>query len=346
MTYREQLIQAFKKIDIDALEDLLDDNKVYMEVSKSTFIKAFRKEFEEEKEYGLTEYDFVEVVSSNAYEKPGKVYKFRKKGFATLMLFFEELDGEIADIYLHYVTLEPYPQEPTFYFKFYEDEKVNFVPTTEYLINLAEMEQKLQEIEALVSQGEVSIDDLISWHIRIQNLAERLGFCVLSDRMFISDIQERNESYSMFISHPQHKAYFKIFYLYSHITDLRYSYENNHFGKREMDEFNRIGQDDEKSKVAWLLKYDRGKIHLVFASNLKKWEETGYIIFDSEPKVVVDGIGILDYYIFSNTYIELYEEIMEKYRPTKEHFDQHPVSGITWNLKTYLKLHQVYLDLL
>lgn len=38
MTEKEQLIQAFKSLDFEALQNLLDDNRSYMDVSKDLFL--------------------------------------------------------------------------------------------------------------------------------------------------------------------------------------------------------------------------------------------------------------------------------------------------------------------
>ena len=47
MKEKEQLIKAFKDLDFEALQNLLDDNKPYMEVSKVLFLSTLKQNIEE-----------------------------------------------------------------------------------------------------------------------------------------------------------------------------------------------------------------------------------------------------------------------------------------------------------
>jgi hypothetical protein len=69
------------------------------------------------------------------------------------------------------------------------------------------------------------------------------------------------------------------------------------------------------------------------------------MILETEPILIVDCSDFLDSFIFHDLYLNVEEEIMNRYHPTPEHFDQNG-GRVICSLENYLKLHNKYLDLL
>ena len=110
-----------------------------------------------------------------------------------------------------------------------------------------------------------------------------------------------------------------------------------------MDIYHKIKTENEKSLVQWLLENENN-----YFFDLKKtdnWEKTGFLILETNPNLLVDCNGYLDGFFLSEIYHNHLEVIMGKYQPTNEHFEQNGGS-VECSLKSYLKLHNKYLDLL
>lgn len=323
MTKKERLIQAFKSLDFKALENLLDDNKSYMDVPKKLFLKTLKKEIESHND--LKSFDSVAEGSCGTCNKGCKAYKF-KTGTLSLKLFFEGNENDVTDIYLCHdlIVNNPNDDEYDIYFNFYEEEKVNFSPTITYSINLQKIEKAIKEFVSFESRGLVSIDEVAHWFNKLKTLAEDIN---LNDP-FVT---------------KKYKAYNKINSLYSKVSELIHNYNNNHLAKIALENYEKISNKEEKEIIRWLL---ANKDNYFFS--LKKtdnWENTGFIVLETEPNLVIDCSEYLDSFIFDRIYYNHWNKIMEKYEPTKEHFEQHG-GRVICTLESYLRLHDKHLDLL
>ncbi len=323
MTEKEQLIQAFKSLDFEALQNLLDDNRSYMDVSKDLFLSRLKKELDEYKK--LITYEKVIEGTCGSCNKGCKAYKFKTDGCPSLNLFFEEKNGKVTDIYLCNGLKVDTPDENDWdiYFKFYEEEKVSFVHTLEFSINLQKIDNAIEDFNRLSASGLVSIQELVNWYDQHKSLADELN---LNDP-FVS---------------LKYKAFEYIDSLYSKVSDLVHNYNENYLAKEALREYEKLNKDDEKMIVSWLLKHESK-----YFFSLKKtdnWEKTGILILETEPSLVVDCSDFLDSFLYNDIYYRHYDEIMTRYEPTKEHFEQNGGS-VERSLESYLKLHNKYTDL-
>ena len=324
MTEKQKLIQAFKSLDFEALEVLLDDNRSYMDVSKDLFLSTLKQKIDEYE--NLKSYESVVEGICNHCNKGCKAYKFKAKNLPSLPLYFEEKDGKVIDIYLCNALKEDKPDEHDWdiYFSFYEEEKVDFKPSLEHLIILQRVEKAVQEFNNLEELGLVPIEESVHWYNKCKILAKEL---------------ELNNPFVRI----KYKAFVHINALYSEVSNVVHNFRKNDFAKNALDKYHKIKAENEKGLVQWLLE---NKNNYFF--ELKKtdnWEKTGFLILETTPNLLVDCNGYLDSFILNEIYYNHFDEIMKKYEPTNEHFEQNGGS-VEYSLESYLKLHRKYLDLL
>lgn len=324
MNEKQELIQAFKSLDFNLLQNLLDDNRPYMDVSKDLFLTTIKGKINQYE--NLKAYEEVIEGTCNSCHKGCKAYKFRAEGFPSLNLFFEEKNDKVTDIYLCNSLKVDIPDENSwnFYFRFYEDEKYNFSPTLEYLITLQRIEKAIQNFNKLETLGLVPIEEVYHWFNSMNTLAIELNL----DDPFVS---------------IDYKAFLHIDSLYNKVSHLIHNYTNNQVAKDALNEYHQLDQKDEKMLVAWLLKHKHN--YFYYIEKTYNWEKTGIIILETKPNLIIDCIDFLDSFRFHGIYNNLHEEIMNKYEPTSEHFKQNGGSD-TFTLENYLRLHNKYLDLL
>ena len=323
MSVKQQLIEAFKMLDFKLLNKLLYDDKSYMDVSKKSFLNALQKEIKRQE--GLKSYETVEEGICNSCNKGCKAYKFKAENQPSLNLFFEEKDNTVSDIYLCNDLKVDSSNEDDWdiYFKFYEEEKVNFSPSINYSINLQRIEKAIDEFKKLEILGLVPIQEVVYWFEKMNDLAKELK---LNDP-FIT---------------KRYKEYKSIDSLYNEVSNLVHNYTKIDLAKTALKKYNEIDNNDEKSIVKWLLENENN-----YFFSLKKtdqWENTGILILETEPNLVVDCSDFLEPFLYDDIYYNHHKEIMTKYEPTKEHYDQNGGS-VNCSLETFLKLHNKYLDL-
>jgi hypothetical protein len=324
MTEKDQLIRAFKSLDFDALQNLLDDNRSYRDVSKDLFLATFKEKINQYE--NLNSYTDVIEGTCNSCYKGCKAYKFKAEGFPSLNLFFEEKNGKVTDIRLcNELKVDlPDENERNIYFSFYEDEKVNFTPNLKYLTTLQRIEKAVEDFNKLESIGLVPIQEVVSWFYSTQSLAIELD---LNDPFVCR----------------KYKAFLHIDSLYYKVSNLVHNYTNNHLAQDALQEFNNLDKEDEKMIVRWLLKNKRN--YFFSLKKTENWKKTGIIILETEPNLIVDCSDFLDSFLFQDLYLNVQEEIMNKYEPTAAHYDQNG-GRVVYSLENYLKLHNKYLDLL
>lgn len=324
MTEKQLLIQAFKSLDFDALENLLDDNKPYMDVPKVLFLSTIKKEIDQLK--NLNSYTEVIEGTCNSCHKGSIAYKFKAEGYPSLNLFFEEKNGKVTDIRLcNELKVDlPDENERNIYFSFYEDEKVNFTPTIQHLIILQRIEKAIDDFNKLESMGLVSIQEVLHWFNNMRYLADELNLGNL-------------------FKCRKYKAFKHIDSLYYKVSNMVDNYTNNQVAQDALREYDELDKEDEKMIVRWLLKHK----HKYFYSPEQpdNWQKTGIIVLETKPNLIVDCSDFLDSFKFPQIYYNLNEEIMNRYQPTPEHFDQNG-GRVICSLENYLKLHNKYLDLL
>lgn len=324
MTDKQKIIEAFKSLDFDALQNLLDDNRSYMDVSKYLFLSTLKQKIDEYE--NLKSYENVVEGTCNHCNKGCKAYKFKAENSPSLPLFFEEKEGKVTDIYLCNALKEDNPDEHDWdiFFSFYEEEKVDFKPSVEHLIILQRVEKAVEEFNNLEKIGLVPIEEVVYWYNKCKLLAKELEL----DNPFIR---------------IKHKAYENIDSLYSKVSNLVYNFNKNDIAKSALNTYRKINTEDEKSLVKWLL--ENKKNYFFMLKETDNWKKTGFLILETNPNLLVDCNGYLEGFLVSIIYFNHLDNIMEKYQPTNEHFEQNGGS-IKCSLESYLKLHNKYLDLL
>ena len=274
----------------------------------------------------LQSYQNITKGICNHCNKGCEAYKFHSDNFPSLSLFFEEINGEVKDIYLcHALETETNDSnENDIYFKFYEEEKVGFKPSLDHLIRLQRVEKAVEEFNYLQSVGLIPLLEVIHWYNRMKNLANDLYL---------------NEPYVSY----EYRSYIHINHLYSEVSYLVHNYNEHHLIKSALDIYYKIDKEDEREIVKWLI--ENKDIYLFPLKKTENWENTGIFILDTNPNLIVDCIDFIDSYLFEEIYENQLDEIMKKYKPTKEYFDQNK-DGVEYSLEVYLKSHQKYLDLL
>lgn len=323
MTEKQKIINAFKDLDFKSLDNLLDDNKSYMDVSKKSFLNALQKEIKQQE--GLKAYDIVEEGICNSCNKGCKAYKFKTENRPSLKLFFEENNNNVSDIYLcHDLKVDDSNEDDwDINFKFYEEEKVNFSPSISYSINLQRIEKAIEEFKKLEIIGLVPIQEVVYWFKKMNNLANELG---LNDPFTIK----------------RYKEYKTIDSLYSEVSNLVHNYKKNDLAQTVLKKYNEIDNNDEKRIVKWLLENENN--YFFSLKKTDKWKKTGILILETEPNLVIDCSDYLESFLYDDIYYSHHNEIMTKYKPTKEHYEQNGGS-VNCSLETFLKLHNKYLDL-
>lgn len=323
MSEKQQLIQAFKSLDFEALHNLLDNKRSYMDVSKDLFLSKLEQELNKYNDFNL----FEKVIEGTCdhCNKGCKAYKFTAENLPSLNLFFEENEGFVTDIYLCNALKVDKPDENDWniYLSFFEEEKVNFEPSLEYYINLQKVENATEDFNSLASSNLVPIQELIHWYNKYESLAADLNL----NNLFVS---------------IKYNAFEHLDSLYSEVSLLIRNFNKNHLAQEALREYQRVNRDDEKSVISWLLFYKDKYFFPI--KKTKNWKKTGFIILETDPNLIIDCIDCLEFCLFEEIYSNIENEIMEKYKPTEKHFEQNRGS-IEYSLESYLKLHNKYLDL-
>ncbi len=324
MSEKQQLIQAFKSLDFDALHYLLDNKRSYMNVSKDLFLSKLKQEIDRYSDLSL----FEKVIEGTCYHcnKGCKAYKFTAENLPSLNLFFEENEGIVTDIYLCNALKVDTPDENDWniYLSFFEEEKVNFVPSLKYHIDLQKVENATEDFNNLAASNLVPIQELIHWYNKYKSLADELNLNNPFDNL-------------------NYKAFEHLDSLYSKVSLLIYNFDKNYLAQEALREYQRINRDDERSVISGLLCHKDKYFYPCKKTN--NWEKTGFVILETDPNLIVDCIECLDCFLFEEIYSNIENEIMQKYKPAEEHFEQNG-GNIEYSLDNYLKLHNKYLDLL
>ena len=324
MSEKQQLIQAFKSLDFEALNNLLDEKRSYSDVPKDLFLSRLKETVDKYSE--LTSYENVLEGTCKHCNKGCIAYSFRAENCPSLNLFFEEKEGVVTDIYLCNSLKVDTPDEDEWhiYFTFFKEEEVTFEPSLKYSINLQQVDNATEDFNCLAASNLVSVNDLMHWYNRCERLAEDLN---LNDPFI----------------RQKYNAFIHIDSLYSKVSDLVHNFNKNYLAQEALKDYERINRDDERSIIRWLL-FHTDKYFWPFKKT-DNWKKTGFIILETEPNLLIDCSDCLDSFLFDEIYSTIDNEIMQKYYPTKEQLDQNGGS-VEYSLASFLKLQNKYLDLL
>ncbi|MGC1632397.1 MAG: hypothetical protein WA749_09835 [Gelidibacter sp.] len=324
---KNRIIEALKNFDSDALDALLDNEKSYMDVSKSLFISTIKNTFETAKEEGCQAFDDVFFGICGSCNKGCEGMTFLSNSGHYLDLFIESKDGySVDDIYIcnDLSNLTGLEKLHDLSFDFDEDEKVLFTPNSEYLLINEQYELLLSEFRDL--EDGITLDVFVSWYD---------GFIYLRD--FINDLD------------PFSKFHYKLF---NSIYVLLWKIDNIVAIKTKSEHVFEALIDfqvakTERDQLIWFLENEDDQFISTFDMDAEGLRNNSHIAFRlDELNLIIDISGyeyVLDYFLKLETF---HDHMMEKYEPLPEHYHQSETGEIAPLLLNYLRLHNKHLDIL
>lgn len=318
MATKVQIIQAIKELDWGKLDELLENDKPYMDVPKKLFIARLKSELQNFKDF----YPYEEVMEGicDYCNKGCKAYKFTSPTIPALDLFIKEENEIVTDLYLcnNLIIDQPKRNKASISFYFYEDEKVNFQPTTAYSSNLKKIKDALEDCRKKENKGTIKLQDLAIWHDKYKYLAEEL---------------ELNNPFNQLI----YKAYIEIDEIFGEITDLVSIYKSFSIAEQALKAYQQIHVDDEKEIANWLLQFQD---NCFLQSKSYQWIEKGILSLEIEPPIIVDCREYLNSFVIAEIYGKHYQHFMEIYKPSKQALGTFGYDT-EHTLMNYLKFHKI-----
>lgn len=322
MSNLTSITKAIKTLNFKRLCQLLDSQGYYMEVPMLIFVKELEYKIRRDLNKNLKELEKVLVGTCNGCNKGCKAFSFLIDETKALNLFFEIKNNRVCDIYQCNSFEHEERREYSVMLSFYEEDKINFKPSKEYLIQKEIADKAVSDFNKLTEEILISIDDLVYWRDKYQEYVNYFGL---------------NDPFSSIT----YKAFLTFDKLCSQVVTFLEYFDLNEYAKVALDEFKGLRQ--EKEIVSWLFKYKNNKLYRNFEEP-KNWKETGFIKFTNDSRLIVDCHSYLNGFIFGNLYFNEKRKLLEKYRPTEQHFKEY--AGINYDLATFLRLHNKYLDIL
>lgn len=325
MSNKQIIINAIKEMDIHKLGELLDDNRPYMDVPKSLFLSKLKIQFDRCEKNEITSFDKLVSGVCASCNKGCEGYSFITKDNQALDLFFEEENDEVTDVYLcnKLETEDNISPKHQMYFSFYEDEKVTFKPSVDFLIKKQKIENAITEFEQFKDRF-VFIEEIGHWKNKHQELIKEFDF----PSFFV---EKRYLAFK-----PFRGLCDNIRYVIDHLEKYK-------FAMQALSELE--ATENEKELVYWLLTYDFSYLSDYGFERLDDWEQSGLITLKEYPSIIIDCSGYIESLQFSFIYRKYHDELIEKYNPTKEHFEKSNGS-IEYSLENHLRIHEMYLDIL
>lgn len=322
---KDQIIQAIKTFNIAKLQILLDDDRTYMDVSKSLFLRALAKKFESAKEGGCHSFDdvFYGVCKSSNSVNDGMTF-ISNFGYY-LDIYLEEKNDSITDIrvckkmFNFIEVIKVY----NLGFCFNRDELTHFKPDLKY--TFIEQEYTLLLKDIALAPAIITLDELVNWYevyTRMTTILHEIGFF----RSMYYNLY--NAAYSLIsdfenIIKLKSRAY--------HAIDALISYQK---------------AANEREKLIWFYENKIDKSSTVYFYLPPDLKNSSFVTYKSRKlNLHIDISGyeyVMDYFLKIDNF---HEELMKKYEPLSEHFDQSETGSITCSLENFLKLHNKHQDI-
>ena len=168
---KQKVIKSIKNFNINKLNDLLDDNKSYMDVSKALFLKALENKFKEAKEQHCYNFDEVSFGICGSCNKGCEAITFLSKSGFYLDLFIESKNNiDVDNIYIcsKVIDNKKYKKKYSLEPYFYEDEKVSFQPDSDYKFFEEKYKLMISDIDSF--KEDLSFKDFIIWYDKYNDL--------------------------------------------------------------------------------------------------------------------------------------------------------------------------------
>lgn len=322
---QKSIIQAIRNFDIDALEALLDNEKSYMDVSKSLFISTLQKQYEWAKEEGCHSFDDVFFGICESCNKGCEGMTFLSNSGHYLDIFIESKDDiSVDDIYVcnKLTNITDLEKLHDLGFSFDEDEKVLFEPSREYVLIKDQYELFQSELRNL--EDGIKLDKFVDWYD---------GFSYL--RNYIDDL----DPFSGF----NYKLFDTISALFWKIDDIVEIKAKSEHALEALIDF-QVAKT-ERDKLIWFFENEQNRFVASLDIDSEGLTSDGCITFSSDVlKVNLDISGyeyVLDYFLKLE---DFHNHMMQKYRPLPEHYQESETGKVICSLGNYLHLHNKYVD--
>ena len=174
-TKKQLIIKAFENLDADMLEVLLNDGQAYQDVPKDIFIKELRRYFTKIKTYEGVDLNFKACkghCGSCNKEKTG--YSFiNSENVSMMSLIFDETEDDYTDIYKcgSFSPIDKEIETEWSSISFYEEDKVNYLPTAKNFQDERLSTKAVKEIETEIEyEGILSADFCVEWYQNYEKL--------------------------------------------------------------------------------------------------------------------------------------------------------------------------------
>ena len=321
---KSQIIKAIKNFDIKKLESLLDDEKSYMDVPKSLFVETLEKRFESAKKNGCYSFDDVFFGICDSCNKGCEGMTFFSNSGHYLDIFMEGDDKSVTDIYVCYKLHNFTNLEKTHDLgpSFCLDEAVLFKPDSEYTIIKEQYKSLLKDIQFL--KPNIRLNDLVTWYDGYSHI-----------RNFVENIDP--------FVHLEYKLYSNAYTIISDIDSIVKIRVKAHHTIDALIDFQKA--TTEREKLIWLFENKKnryGSYRFIFPKELSFDSFVYYKSDNIELTIDISGYEyVMDYF---RKLDNLYNQMLEKYKPLPEHFEQSPTGSVISSLENYLRLHNVHLD--
>lgn len=322
---KSQIVQAIKTFNIAMLQILLDDDRTYMDVSKSLFLGTLAKKFESVKEEGCHSFDdvFYGVCKSENTVCDGMTF-ISDFGYY-LDIYFEENAGSITDIrgcnkMFNFIELN---KEYSLGLCFSKDDLVHFTPDMKYSFIQREFTLFLKDIA--LAPRTITLDELVEWYLdysKMKTILQDIGFF-------------RSMYYNLYTTAYglicDFENILKLKTRANHALDALVSYQK---------------ATNESEKLIWLYENKIDRSNTLYFNLTKDLSNNSFVSYKSSNldfHIDISGYEyVMDYFIKIDNF---YEELMKKYEPLSEHFEQSKTGSIRYSLDNYLKLHNKHVDI-
>ncbi len=277
---KQQIFNAFSKMDIGQLQILLDDNKTYQDATKETFLEKLQEIFIQFKKHEDTElFQCYGRCRSKECPNRGKSgYAFvGNKSNLYMKLIFEETESDILDIY--HCTEFSIPKQTlklkkysSLDIKIKKDEEATFKPSVNYSIKLQQCDSAIDELYNMVGDN-LTRDVAIYWLEKHNELYHSMLPPALSDYMAFNSFK----------------------YLYYHLKDLEEHQQFDEISVKANKEFYNFSINNQLLLLKWITKY---RDHFNEAYSLCPYfiYDDGMMKgYDHRVKKILNSVSVYDY---------------------------------------------------
>ncbi len=321
---KSRITQAIKNFDINKLHTLLDDERSYMDVSKSLFLEILGKRFDAAKKEGCDSFDDVFFGICDSCNMGCEGMTFLSNSGYYLDLFMEGDEDSVTDIYVCYklhnfTNLDKiHDIGPSFCL----DEAVLFKPDSEYTIINQQYKSLLEDIPLLGTS--IMLDVLVNWY---------------GDYSYIRNFVAEMVPFFAF----DYKLYMNVFSLISDINNITKIKTREHHAVDALITFQ--GTTTEREKLIWYFENSLDSYATYRFTIPEDLSIDPFVVYKSENiELRIDLSGyeyVMDYFRKLDGFYNL---MMEKYKPLPEHYEQSPTGSVDYSLESFLRLHNVHLD--